>query len=59
MADRLDLMSAVGRGSRGQVEGFIFLMRPSTSVCVTVVKVLKRAGCGQADGRDGAGELGS
>ena len=38
MADRLDLMSAVGRGSRGEVEGFIFFMRPSTSICVSLCK---------------------
>ena len=36
--------------------GGIFLMRPSTSICVTIAKVLKRAGCGQADNKDGAGE---
>ena len=56
MADRFDLMSAVGKGSRGEVEGFIFLMKPSTSICVTVVKVLKKGGCEQTDGRDGSGE---
>ena len=56
MTDRLDLMSVVGMGSRGEVEGFIFLMRSSTSICVIVAKVLKKAGCGQADSRDGAGK---
>lgn len=30
--DRLDLMSEVGRGFRGPLEGFIFLLRPSTSL---------------------------
>ena len=44
MTDRFDLMSVVGMGSRGEVEGFIFLMKPSTSVCVTAAKVLKNAG---------------
>lgn len=56
MVDRFDLMSAVGKGSRREVEGFILLMRPPTSDCVTVVIVLKRAGCGRADGRGGAGQ---
>jgi hypothetical protein len=56
MADRFVLMSAVGKGSRGEVEGFIFLIRPSTSICVTVVKVFKKGGCEPAGGKDGAGE---
>lgn len=37
MAERLVFRSAVGKGSRAQVVGFILIMF-STSLCVTVVK---------------------
>ena len=32
------LISVVGKGSRAQVEGFILVMIPSTSLCVVVEK---------------------
>lgn len=54
---QFDLMSAVGKSTRGQVEGFIFWMKPSTSLFVTVAELLRNAGCKQADDRGGAEEL--
>lgn len=38
MAERFDLISVVGKGSRRQVVGFIFLMRASVSLCTTTEK---------------------
>ena len=41
MAQMLDFMRAVGKGSRAQVEGFILMMIPSTSHCVVAEKQLR------------------
>jgi len=41
MAERCDLISVVGKGSRMQVVGFIFLMSASISLCETSEKCLR------------------
>lgn len=56
MACRFDLMSAVGKVSRIQVEGFICLMKPSTSLC-NYSKVTKKMEVVCEQIRGGTGEL--
>ena len=58
--ERFDLSMAVGKGSRAQVVGFMFLMIASTSCCVVVEKQHRgwaHPSCGSSVGRGGAGEL--
>lgn len=60
MAERLDFTKAVGRGSRVQVDGFIFLMMSSASRCVMEEKQQRGwaiPGCGSAVGTGRAAEL--
>ena len=59
MAVMWDFSRAVGKGSRGQVDGFILLMMLSTSRCVVVVKQQRGweiTGCGAKVGVGGVEE---
>ena len=62
MAWRLGFTRAVGKGSRAQVDGFIFLMMSSTSCCEMTKKQLRGweiPGCGSAVGTGSVEKLDS